>query len=48
MLLQEVRNRKFTNGTVYMLNTEDGFPIEVTDTFYLITQKTVSMSILTN
>lgn len=33
MLLQEVRNRKFTNGTVYMLNTEDGFPIEVTDTF---------------
>ena len=28
-----VRNKKFANGVVYALQTEDGYPIEVTDTF---------------
>ena len=32
-MLSEVTNRKFSNGVVYMLRTEDGFPLEVTDTF---------------
>lgn len=31
--LIEVKSRKFANGAVYLLNTEDGFPVEVTDTF---------------
>ena len=29
----EVTHRKFTNGVVYLLKTEDGYPLEVTDTF---------------
>lgn len=33
MTLTEVRSRSFSNGIVYMLNTEDGYPLEVTDTF---------------
>ena len=32
-MLTEVTSRKFTNGKVYMLRTEDGYPLEVTDTF---------------
>lgn len=32
-MLKEVRNRSFANGTVYALYTEDGYPLEVTDTF---------------
>lgn len=31
--MKEVRNRKFTNGVVYALDTKDGYPIETTDTF---------------
>ena len=33
MSLYEVASREFSNGTVYMLRTEDGYPLEVTDTF---------------
>lgn len=32
-MISEVASRHFTNGSVYMLRTEDGFPLEVTDTF---------------
>ena len=32
-MLKEVTSREFTNGKVYMLQTEDGYPLEVTDTF---------------
>ena len=32
-MLTEVRSRTFANGTVYALMTEDGYPVEVTDTF---------------
>ena len=32
-MLKEIRKREFANGVVYMLETEDGYPIEVTDTF---------------
>lgn len=32
-MLKEITKREFTNGIVYMLQTEDGFPLEVTDTF---------------
>ena len=32
-MLKEIRNREFTNGKVYALQTEDGYPLEVTDTF---------------
>ena len=32
-MFQEIRNRRFANGIVYALTTEDGFPIEVTDTY---------------
>lgn len=31
--LKEIKHKKFANGIVYLLETEDGFPIEVTDTF---------------
>jgi 23S rRNA (adenine2503-C2)-methyltransferase len=31
--VKEKLHRTFTNGTVYLLHTEDGFPIETTDTF---------------
>jgi len=33
MTLKLIRSKSFANGTVYALETEDGFPIEVTDTF---------------
>ena len=32
-MLKEIKNKKFANGIVYALQTEDGYPIEVTDTF---------------
>lgn len=32
-MLTEVASRSFANGKVYMLKTEDQFPLEVTDTF---------------
>ena len=32
-MLRQVTKREFTNGIVYLLKTEDGYPIEVTDTF---------------
>lgn len=32
-MLKEVASRSFKNGSVYMLQTEDNFPLEVTDTF---------------
>ena len=32
-MLTEVASRSFANGQVYMLKTEDQFPLEVTDTF---------------
>ena len=31
--MKEVRNRSFTNGSVHALMTDDGYPVEVTDTF---------------
>lgn len=38
-MLHEVKCKKFLNGIVYALKTEDGYPIEVTDTFCLTTRK---------
>lgn len=32
-MLKEITSRSFTNGIVYLLETEDGYPVEVTDTF---------------
>jgi 23S rRNA (adenine2503-C2)-methyltransferase len=32
-MLYEINRRNFSNGVVYALKTEDGFPIETTDTF---------------
>jgi 23S rRNA (adenine2503-C2)-methyltransferase len=32
-MLTESHSKEFTNGCVYALETEDGYPIEVTDTF---------------
>jgi hypothetical protein len=32
-MLTEARSRTFTNGKVYAPMTDDGFPVEVTDTF---------------
>jgi 23S rRNA (adenine2503-C2)-methyltransferase len=32
-MLKEICNRSFANGVVYALETEDGYPLEVTDTF---------------
>jgi hypothetical protein len=31
--MKEIRKREFANGVVYALELEDGYPIEVTDTF---------------
>ncbi|RPJ55921.1 MAG: radical SAM protein [Dehalococcoidia bacterium] len=31
--MKEIKHRKFANGTVYLLETDDGYPVEVTDTF---------------
>lgn len=32
-MLKEIKHKKFANGIVYLLKTEDGYPLEVTDTF---------------
>ena len=32
-MLREIKSREFANGKVYVLYTEDGYPIETTDTF---------------
>lgn len=32
-MLKEIKSRSFANGKVYVLHTEDGYPIETTDTF---------------
>ena len=32
-MLNEITSREFANGKVYMLKTEDNYPIETTDTF---------------
>jgi 23S rRNA (adenine2503-C2)-methyltransferase len=32
-MLKEIKSKKFANGVVYLLETEDGYPLEVTDTF---------------
>ena len=32
-MLKVLRSKSFTNGAVYALSTDDGFPIETTDTF---------------
>lgn len=32
-LFKEIAKKKFANGVVYALETDDGYPIEVTDTF---------------
>ena len=32
-MLKEICSKEFSNGIVYALETEDGYPIEVTDTF---------------
>ena len=32
-MLKEITKRTFTNGIVYLLKTDDNFPIEVTDTY---------------
>ena len=31
--MKEIKHKKFANGVVYALETKDGYPIEVTDTF---------------
>lgn len=31
--MKEIKSKKFANGVVYLLETEDGYPVEVTDTF---------------
>lgn len=31
--MKEIANRTFANGAVYALRTEDGYPLETTDTF---------------
>ena len=31
--MKEIRSKSFKNGKVYLLETEDGYPVEVTDTF---------------
>lgn len=32
-MLKEIRKKTFANGVCYALHTEDGYPLEVTDTF---------------
>jgi 23S rRNA (adenine2503-C2)-methyltransferase len=31
--MKEIKSKSFANGTVYLLHTDDGYPIETTDTF---------------
>ena len=37
--MKEIKSKHFANGAVYLLHTDDGFPIEVTDTFLPIATK---------
>jgi 23S rRNA (adenine2503-C2)-methyltransferase len=32
-MLKEIKSKKFANGVVCLLETEDGYPLEITDTF---------------
>lgn len=32
-MLTEIKKKEFANGVVYLLHTQDGFPVETTDTF---------------
>lgn len=32
-MLKEIKKKTFANGVVYLMETEDGYPLEVTDTF---------------
>jgi 23S rRNA (adenine2503-C2)-methyltransferase len=32
--MREIKSRSFSNGIVYLLETSDGYPVEVTDTFF--------------
>jgi 23S rRNA (adenine2503-C2)-methyltransferase len=38
-MLKEINSKSFANGTVYALQTSDGFPVETTDTFLPIYTK---------
>ena len=38
-MLKERKRKTFANGVVYALETKDGYPLEVTDTFCQTTQK---------
>lgn len=31
--MKEIKSKSFTNGIVYLLKTDDGYPLEITDTF---------------
>ena len=31
--MKEIKSKSFANGSVYLLKTDDGYPLEVTDTF---------------
>lgn len=31
--MKEIKKKSFANGDVYLLETKDGYPVEVTDTF---------------
>jgi 23S rRNA (adenine2503-C2)-methyltransferase len=31
--MKEINKKEFANGIVYLLKTDDGYPVEVTDTF---------------
>ncbi len=31
--MKEIKKKEFANGVVYLLETDDGYPVEVTDTF---------------
>ena len=37
--MKEITKKEFTNGVVYLLKTDDGYPIETTDTFLPINTK---------
>ena len=45
MISKEIRSKDFANGTVYLLETHDGYPIETTDTFlpYMVEGSWVSL-----
>lgn len=37
--MQQIKSKHFANGAVYLLHTNDGYPVEVTDTFLPIVTK---------